>query len=331
METNVLYWNPSATADLRRIVEHELPPGWQLLVLDQDGAADALLPRCDYMVVADRAVTASDLRRASRLRMIQHQGVGYERIDVAACRERGILLGLTPEGTTTGVAEHTLLLILALYKQLVKAATGARSGVWMQWTLRSNSFEFAGKRLGLVGFGRIGRAVAARARAFDADVWFYDPAVPDGVAGASRADSMEALLGVSDIVSLHLPGAVANRYLIGSAALARMRPNAILINTSRGNLVDEAALYDALTTGTIAGAGLDVLEAEPPPAGHPLLTLENVLVTPHISAGTVDAFRTKMRAVFANLLRFHRGDVPVHLAPEFAGMDAQSKGNRQHG
>ena len=125
--------------------------GWTLQVLGHDGTAIELLPQCDFMVVADRAVSAADLAAASRFRMSQHQGVGYERIDISACRDRGIPLGLTPEGTTTGVAEHTMLPILALYKQLLKAASGVRTGHWMQWELRQNSFELAGKTLGLAG------------------------------------------------------------------------------------------------------------------------------------------------------------------------------------
>jgi phosphoglycerate dehydrogenase-like enzyme len=321
MQRNVLYWNPSATPDLRSILEQEMPRDWTLRVLDQDGSADALLADCDFMIVADRSVTAQDFNKIKRLRMIQHQGVGYERIDIQACREHGVLLGLTPEGTTNGVAEHTILLILAIYKQLIKAATGVRTGHWMQWELRQNSFEISGKTVGLVGFGRIGRAVAARARAFEATVLYFDPFLAEaGAEDAERASSLQELLSRSDIVSLHLPGSASNRKLIGAPALRTMKSTAILINTSRGNIVDEAALYEALQSGWIAGAGLDVLEQEPAAATNPLLSLDNVVVTPHISAGTVDAFRTKMRAVCDNLLRFDRGEAPLNLAPEFANV-----------
>jgi phosphoglycerate dehydrogenase-like enzyme len=326
MSYNVLYWNPSATPDLRRIVESEMPPAWTLQVLGADGSAAELLPRCDFMIVADRAVTAADLAAAARLRMIQHQGVGYERIDLEACRQRGVLLALTPEGTTTGVAEHTILLILAIYKQLLKASTSIRSGGWLQWELRPNSFELAGKTLGLAGFGRIGQAVAKRASAFDTKILYFDPfsrvPVPSE---ATRVAALEDLLGESDIVSLHLPGSTANRHLIGKRELELMKPNAILINTSRGNLVDELALAHALASGRIAGAGLDVLENEPAHHGDPLLGFDNVLITPHISAGTVDAFRVKMRAVFENLRRYANAQSPRNIAPELSGLISTDK------
>jgi phosphoglycerate dehydrogenase-like enzyme len=277
------------------------------------------------MIVADRAVTADDLARAGRLRMIQHQGVGYERIDLQACRERGVLLGLTPEGTTTGVAEHTILLILALYKQLLKAANGVRNGNWMQWELRQNSFELSGKTLGLAGYGRIGRAVAQRAAAFEAKVVYFDPYLDVAAPGDStRVPTLEDLLRQSDIVSLHLPGSVSNQHLMGEPEFGVMRSNAILINTSRGSLVDEEALYRALVSRRIAGAGLDVLEREPAPAGHPLLTLDNVIITPHISAGTADAFRTKMRAVFENLQRYANGQPPRNVVAELADISTSA-------
>lgn len=310
----VLYWNPSATTDLRRIMEQEMPRGWRLMIPGQDGEAASLLPCADFMVVADRAVTAADLDAAERLRMIQHQGVGYERIDVASCKQRGVVLALTPEGTTTGVAEHTILLILALYKQLLRAATGVPRGDWLQWELRQNSFELSGKTVGLVGFGRIGRAVARRATAFDARVIYHDPLADDGA--FERMPNLDALLEQSDIVSLHVPGSAGNRHMIGEQELVRMKPSALLINTSRGNLIDEAALYAALTGGQIAAAGLDVLAQEPPQTANPLLHLDNVLITPHISAGTADAFRAKMRAVFENLQRFASGAQPINVVPE---------------
>jgi phosphoglycerate dehydrogenase-like enzyme len=165
-----------------------------------------------------------------------------------------------------------------------------------------------------VGLGRIGREVAIRARAFAANVVYYDPlrAAPEaeralGVQYAPFAD----LLAQADILSLHLPLTAATRHLIGASELKQMRRSAVLINTARGPLVDEPALVAALQAGQIAGAGLDVFESEPLPAASPLLALPNVVLTPHISAGTADALVAKMQACFANMLRVAHGELPV--------------------
>lgn len=329
----VFYLNPGVTPEVRAIIAESLPPEWTLLTPPPDrtsagGGFESELARCDFILVADHPISAAHIAAAPRLKMIQHQGVGYERIDLEACRTRGIPVALTPEGTSIGVAEHTILLILALYKQLVTAATGVRAGRWQQWALRDRSFELCGKTLGLIGFGRIGREVARRARAFDAHVLYFDPEVsgptPAGL-DITAASSLHALLAAADIVSLHVPLNPGSRHLIDRQTLGRMKPGAVLINTSRGGLVDESALLEALQRGHLAGAALDVLEREPPPPDHPLLQLEQVLITPHIAAGTRDALHTKMRAAFANLTRFTRGEPLHHVVAESIAMPASSR------
>jgi phosphoglycerate dehydrogenase-like enzyme len=318
--TTVLYAEP-LPADLQAIVRGALPAGWTLDVVETKDRGELLrrVADIDFLVVATTRVDAELLAAAPRLKHVQHQGVGYDNVDVAACRVRGMTVALTPEGTTVGVAEHTFLLTLALYKHLREAEAKLRAGGWPVWELRSRSFEIAGKTLGLVGFGRIGRAVAARALAFDARVVYYDPIrAPADAEEALRATyrPLDDLLREADVVSLHLPLTAQSRHLIGERELRLMQRHAILINTARGPLVDEAALHQALVAGTIAGAGLDVFEQEPTPPDNPLLKLDNVVVTPHISAGTADAFRTKMQAVFANFQRVARGEAPVNLVPE---------------
>ena len=333
----VFYLNPGATPEVCAIVADYLPEGWRLLTpggvrpnsslpttavpnnTAERGDFACELAACDFILVADHAVTSAHIAAAPRLKMIQHQGVGYERIDLEACRVRGIPVALTPEGTSIGVAEHTILLILALYKQLVTAANGVRAGRWLQWALRDQSFELCGKTLGLVGLGRIGREVATRARAFDARVVYFDPNVPVPAPAdldVTAVPSLPVLFAAADIVSLHVPLHAGSRHLIDREALRQMKPGAVLINTARGGLVDEAALVDALRGGQLAGAALDVLEREPPASDNPLLHLDHVLVTPHIAAGTRDALRTKMRAAFANLTRFTRGEPLQHVVAE---------------
>jgi D-3-phosphoglycerate dehydrogenase len=314
--TTVLYAEPLPEA-LRKVVGDALPAGWLLDVVASQDRTELLerLPGADFVVVATTRIDQEALAVAARLKHVQHQGVGYDNIDVPACRARGISVGITPEGTTTGVAEHTFLLLLALYKHLRDAEARLRAGGWPVWELRSRSFEIAGKTIGLIGFGRIGQAVARRAAAFEAQVRYFDPFPPPaGVAEALGAAyrPLDDLLGEADVVSLHLPLTPQTRGTIDARALRLMSGHAVLLNTARGPLVDEPALVRALREGWIAGAGLDVFEKEPPAPDNPLLQLENVVVTPHISAGTVDAFRTKMRAVAATLTRVSLGEPPAN-------------------
>ena len=309
----VVYLEP-VPADVEQIVRACLPPGLDLRVRrEAEPVADALR-EADFVLVATTPLPAAALAGAARLRLIQHQGVGYDKTDVAAAARLGIPLALCPAGTSIGVAEHVFLLILALYKRLRVAEAALRDGHWLQWELRAGSYELAGKTVGLVGLGRIGREVTVRARAFAANVIYYDVvrAAPEAERslGATFTPFAE-LLAQADIISLHLPLAPATRHIIGASQLAQMRRSAVLINTARGPLVDEAALVAALQAGQIAGAGLDVFEAEPPSASHPLLTLNNVVLTPHIAAGTTDALVVKMKACFANMLRVSRGEAPL--------------------
>jgi phosphoglycerate dehydrogenase-like enzyme len=306
---------PQDTAD---IITSRLPDGFELEIVPDysDGAARRALATADFVLVATRPLPASLIEVASRLRMIQHQGVGHEKTDVRAAARRGIPVALCPEGTIIGVAEHTILLILAIYKQLVRADRSMREGEWLQFSLRSDSFEIAGKTLGLVGFGRIGEAVAERARAFNAQVVYYDILRRDeeeerhlGV----RYLPLDKLLAVSDIVSLHLPVTPESHHLINAETIRLMKRGAILINTSRGALVDEGILVEALESGQLGGAGLDVFETEPPDAKNALLKIGNVVLTPHISAGTRDALVAKMDAAFANLVRVTEGKQPLHV------------------
>jgi len=276
----------------------------------------AKIARADFLLVATTPVTERLLAAAPRLKLIQHQGVGYDNVDVEAAARRSIPVALTPEGTTVGVAEHVFLLILALYKRLRAAESALRCGEWLQWALRPRCYEIAGKTLGIVGLGRIGRAVAKRAQAFEvAEILYYDIARPEPVVeqglGATFCPFHD-LLRRADIVTLHVPLTEGTWGMIGAQELGLMGKQAILINTARGALVNEGALYHVLATGQIAGAGLDVFAQEPTPLDNPLLGLDNVVVTPHIAAGTRDALRTKMAAAFANMVRVAQGEEPIH-------------------
>jgi len=316
MSFNVVYWN-RATEDVYDVIRSQMPSGWTLITLQGENKQGWLsqITDADLMIVADWAVTEETLAAAPKLKMVQHQGVGHERIDKQALKARGVPLTLCPAGTTIGVAEHTMLLILAVYKRLVVADTKMRQGTWLQWGLRSTSFELCGKTLGLVGFGRIGQAVAKRAHAFDARIVYHDAFVPTPPAEARawgvESVSLDDLLRRSDIVSIHVPTTDETRKFMNATRFAQMKASSIFINTSRGAVVDEPALVRALQNKVIAAAGLDVFEKEPINPDNPLLRMDNVILTPHIAAGTVDALREKMASVVENLQRCLRGE-PIH-------------------
>jgi phosphoglycerate dehydrogenase-like enzyme len=309
----VLYLS-HATPSLYEMIRERLPPGFELVTLERDDDAERLrhLADCEIVIVAAYRFSAAMIDAARRLRLVLHQGVGYhDTIDTAALTTQGVPLAITPEGTSIGVSEHAVMLMLAVCKRLSFVDAELRAGRFHINSLRSVSRELHGRTIGYIGMGRIGQGVALRLRDWGTTGIYADP-IPlsrerEAELGLRRV-SHDELLGRADIVTLHLPLTAETRGIIGPAALARMKPDAMLINTARGPLVDEAALCDALAGGRLAGAGLDVFISEPPPRDHPLYRLPNVVLTPHIAAGSRDAFVTKMNAVFANAERFYRGE-----------------------
>ncbi len=319
-EPAVLYWN-RATPELYAVLREETPPDLRLLLLESDDPAEARakLGQAEFLLIADWALGAEDLEAAPRLRLVQHQGVGYERIDTAALAARKIPLCLCPAGTATGVGEHTILLILALLKRVVVAHNALVEGRWLQWGLRTETRDLEGKTLGLIGFGRTGRATARRARGFDVRLLAHDPyirltAAERAAFGVELVDR-ERLLMEADVVCCHVPLTAETRHMINRQTLGLMKPTAHLVNVSRGGVVDQDALVEALRARRIAGAALDVFSPEPLPPGHPLTRLDNVVLTPHIGAGTLDAFRAKMRFAFGNIRRYAHGEPPLERVP----------------
>ena len=312
----VLYLS-HAPDEVYRMVQAAADADFDILTLRQDDDAErlTLLPQADVVIVAAYPFTARMIRAADRLAFVHHQGVGYQdTIDLDALRETRARLAINPAGTTTGVAEHTVLLTLATLRRLTFADAELRQGRWHVNSLRFESRELDGRVIGYIGMGRIGQAAAERFRAFGTTGLYTDPQVRlteerERSMGLRRVP-LETLLAEADIVSLHVPSTARTHHLIDSAALAAMKPGAALINTARGDLIDELALVDALKSGRLGGAGLDVFENEPFSVENPLAGFRNVVLTPHISAGTRDAFETKMRALFDNLRRFYAGAEP---------------------
>ena len=249
----------------------------------------AILPEYDALIVrSETKVTAEVLAAGPNLRVVTRAGVGTDNIDVAAATEQGILVLNTPGPNSIAAAEHTLAVTLSLLRHVARADASLRAGKWERKAFVGS--ELYRKTLGVVGLGRIGREVTSRARAFGMDVLIYDPYVSAAAAEAlgATAAPLDTLLERADVVTLHLPLLPETRGILGARELARMKQGAFLINCARGGLVDEAALYEALVSGHLAGAGLDVFEKEPP-TGSPLLTLPNVVVTPHLAASSAEA------------------------------------------
>jgi glyoxylate reductase len=225
------------------------------------------------------------IEAATNLRVISNYAVGVDNVDIAAATERGIPVGYTPDVLTEATADATFALLLAAARRTVEGDQVVRAGHWLTWepTVLLGQ-DVHGKTLGIVGMGRIGRAVARRATGFDMEVIHHS---------SSSGVPLDELLERADVVSLHAPLTNETRGLIGEAQLRRMKPTAILVNTSRGPLVDSGALTRALAEGWIAGAALDVTDPEPVPDGHPLLAAPNLILNPHIASASIEA-RTAM-------------------------------------
>ena len=272
--------------------------------------ADGLLATVTDRLTAE--ILSATPRRAG---IVANFGAGVDHIDLDAAREAGIVVTNTPGVLTDATADLTIALLLAVARRMGEGERHVRSGAWTGWgPTEMLGSSVTGMTLGIVGMGRIGRAVARRgARGFGMRVLYQQPrpvddAELDGL-DVRRAGDLDELLSQSDAVTLHAPATPETRHLIDAARLARMRRGAFLINTSRGELVDEAALVDALASGTIAGAGLDVYEHEPDvPAA--LLRLENVVLLPHLGSATVETRVAMGNCAVDNLQAFLRGDPP---------------------
>lgn len=236
-------------------------------------------------------VTAEVAAGAKSLKVVVRAGTGLDNVDRAACEQHGIAVRNTPNANSVSVAELTFALLLSLERHVAPAAADLRNGRWEKTKYAGH--EIAGRTLGILGFGRIGREVALRARAFGMQVIAHDPMVHAAPAGFDWVGmpGRDGLFSGCDVLTLHVPLTPETRHSIGAREFALMRPGSILINASRGGVVDESALHAALTGGPLRAAAVDVFESEPAPADHPLLALPNVLALPHLGASTAEAQR----------------------------------------
>ena len=272
-----------------------------------------LIGKADALVIRTQPLTAAGVAAASRLAIVSRHGVGYDSVDVVALNRRLIPLCIVGDTNSLSVAEHAMMLILACAKRAIRADRAVRSGGW-EWRNLFEATELSGKRLLIVGYGRAGRRLARMAEAFDMKVSAFDPFVaergwPEG--SVAPAPTLGEGLACADVVSINAPR--SGRPLLGAAEFAQLKPGAILVNTARGGIVDEAALAAALADGRVAAAGLDVFDDEPPAADHPLLACDQVLLTPHIAGLTSEAGERMALASVQNVIDFFAGRLDPDL------------------
>ena len=312
----VVFLHDLPSVILDEIVSHT-PGGFETAAVPSSSSEEELeLAVADADFIIAFGVYPSDrvLRAAGKTRLVQLLAAGYDRMNLDLLREMEIPCANNGGANSWAVADHAVLLMLALYKQLMAAERSTRAGGWKRPIDGTNTFELAGKTVGILGMGNIGRQVARRVQAFDARVLYHDayllsPDIEEEL-GVERA-GLDELFRSSDILSCHTPLTPETRRVVSRERLVMMRPTAVLINTSRGPVVDEEALVEALSEGRIAGAGLDVFEREPVDPGNPLLKMDNVVVTPHSAGTTWDTWARRARFAYDNIERVWRGEAPL--------------------
>jgi phosphoglycerate dehydrogenase-like enzyme len=297
---------------IKAAIATAVPSDWTLQFVEENSfaARSKLIRDADIVFVMAAPMPKELLAEARRLRLIQKLGAGLDKIDLDFCRQHGIGVARLQAGNSVPVAEHTILLMLATYRQLPQIDRRTRAGTWNKEDARGTHRSLQHKTIGLVGFGAIGKEVAKRLRGFNVEILYYDPvrAKPEveQALGVSYAD-LDALLQRANIVSLHLPLLPQTKGIIDARRIATMKKDAVLINCARGGLVDETALAEALKTGRLAGAGIDAFSQEPP-VGNPLLALDNTVITPHLAGATLDNFASVIARSVENTKAVLRGE-----------------------
>jgi D-3-phosphoglycerate dehydrogenase / 2-oxoglutarate reductase len=298
---------------MRSLIEGLLPEGFRTEYVPTPAEYDRLRD-ADYIVVRTVSIRADAIATLTRTKLIQRWGVGYDIIDIEAAGAKNIPVAVMSGINAIQVAELAVMLMLAVYRNLIPLHNGFMEGKWLKAEYIDRSFMISGKTIGLVGFGNIGRKVARRVKAFGAEVLYHDVIRPgmkvEEELGVSYAP-LDHLFKTADIVSLHVPLSGATRGLIDRNAIELMKPTAVVINTSRGGVVNQADLVAALGNGRLLGAGLDVYESEPLKENHPFSSLKNVVITPHVGGNTVDNNPVMARRAVDNIVRVSKG-LPVN-------------------
>ena len=291
------------------LLRKELPDTLDIRVVKEQSELDALTDM-ELVILRTLRINGALIEANPSLKLIQRWGVGFDTVDIETAGKRNVPVAVAASVNSCAVAEHAILLMLASYRNLIALDANTKKGGWDRTTFASRSFMISDKQVGLLGCGAIGKLVAQKAGALGANVQYYDafrlPEVMEKQLGLSYVD-FEALLATSDIISLHLPLTEGTKLIIGAKELARMKKGAVLINTSRGGLIDEASLAVALNEGRILAAALDSFSEEPYPSSGPLHGAENLIMTPHIGGTVVDLTLPMVRKVADNVLRVYRG------------------------
>lgn len=295
------------------ILKECVPAGFSLKILPElsEEALIKSVPEADYILASGRLrISEKVIENAASLKMIQRTGVGLDSIDRIALKNRNIPLYVNQGVNSQSVAEHTVLLILACLRQLCAVNANTKNGIWNKQAQGVTTHELCGKTVGMIGMGNIGRSTAAILKAFGAKLLYHDMfrrSPEEEEALGLRFASLDELLEAADIVSLHCPLTDTTRKMICRETLALMKDGVIIVNTARGGLIDEAALSDAISSGKVGYAGLDVHAEEPIKDMNGLISSDRVIVTPHIGGVTYDSFYRMMSEAMKNILLFHQG------------------------
>jgi phosphoglycerate dehydrogenase-like enzyme len=295
------------------IISSLLPEGWAIVTVAGRGAEElkAAVADADHALWWDVPVTAEIVAAAPKVKLFHKWGVGIDNIDMEACRARGIRIARTTGSNAVPVAEYTIGLMIALGRRIPWAHASTAAGGWEKNEVWRRSLLLSGKTVGIIGLGSIGKGVAKRLRGFECTILYHNrnrlPADEEAALGVAYRP-LDALLAESDVVSLNCPLTPETRGMIDAAALRRMKPGALLVNVARGGVVVEADLIGALREGRLAGAAVDVFDEEPPPRDHPLLHMDNVLVTPHTASTARENSRRSVLHWLGNMQRVSRGE-----------------------
>src|SRR2546423_3487917 len=317
MPSKILVVSPSAEVSE---IGREMAAGGCETGIVNDTQVAASLPGNEYMVCYPHVpMNDSFYQSAAKLKLVQLLSAGYDNVDLDAARRAKVPLSNNGGANAISVSEHALMLMLTVYRKVIWQHGSVSGGRWRGNGPAPRMYELHDKTLGIIGFGTIGKKVARLAKPFGMHVQYFDIArLSEGEADAHgvKFRLLRELLRTSDVVSLHVPLNESTRHMIRKDELELMKPNAIIINTSRGPVIDEAALHAHLAAGRIFGAGLAAFDREPPPSNNPLFKLDNVVLTAHFARPTWDNHVARLRNAFDNVQRVARGEPPLWVVPE---------------
>ena len=295
-----------------KLIESQAPPNCEIIPMTNRSESEMLtIARdADFILAISLPITRQIIEGAPKLRLIQKWGAGYERIDIQSAFDRGIPVAVTRSSNSATVAEYTILLILAVLKKLLIADRSVRDGKWIKMELRTQTFDLKGKVVGLVGLGNIGRALVKCLHGFGVELIYHDiyrvnPS--DEKALGVRFVEFSELLETADVISIHVPLTAQTKGLFSKNEFDKMKDTSVIVNMSRGPIIDESELYQALTHNKIAGAALDVFAKEPPDPDNPLFKLDNVVLSPHMGGATYDSLLAVAKHALQNIDDFANG------------------------